>query len=169
MFSELHNLSSDVHSSSIAGFWACKGASFLNRLRKSLLHLTKSSSGCDSFQKLAIVNCCALHLYFCRNFTYFPCFNGLQAPALTEDESEELIATVLNEIDKLHRKSGIPGMMLLFPLRVTGVNAKTILHKTRVQHALERVHTQGYMVSKWIMKDLQDLWDWEETLQLVSL
>jgi hypothetical protein len=162
MFRLIQNPSKGDHSNSIAEDWANTGVKFLNKLRTRLLHLNKSAFSDDSFQKLAIVNCCALHLYFCRNFGYFSCFDGLQTPKLTENESEDLITTVLEEIDGLHKKSEIPGILLLFPLRVTGVSARTPSHRARVKSALDRVYSRGYVVSKWIVTDLQELWDWEQ-------
>jgi hypothetical protein len=115
-----------------------------------------------------MANCCAIALYHCRNFSYFPCFTDLKTPTLTEDESSSLITTILDETERILEKSMVPGILLLFPLRVAGVSARMTSHKARIGKALRSVYTRGFAVSEWVLTDLQEVWDWQENLSVVT-
>ncbi|KAK0389690.1 hypothetical protein NLU13_3263 [Sarocladium strictum] len=156
MFREL---STCTHGSSIATAWASRGDDFFRKLRDARLNIENLSHLDDPFEKLAMANWCALCLYFCRNFSYFTAFAGVKTPALTVDETENLISTILDQLETLILRQEVHGVFLLYPLRVAGTSARSISEKGRIIKALKDVYTQGLAVSEWIVTDLQHLWE----------
>ena len=54
--------------------------------------------------------------------------------------------------------SAIPGVALLFPLRMAGANTLAMENRTKVVDILGRIHQSGFIVSERIKVDVQELW-----------
>jgi len=119
----------------------------------------------DPYEKLAIANNCANLLYLCRNFTFYNCWGNVNIPILTVAEVEKLATHILDLSRELLENSTIPGILLLFPLRVAGAAATGSLQKDRVTAVLGQVHEHGFAIAKWIRNDVELLWRWQDSME----
>lgn len=117
----------------------------------------------DPYDKLAIINNCAALLLTCRNFAFYHCWGALDVPQLHEQQGEKLLSVILSLSKDLIEKSNIPGFSFLFPLRVAGTFAATQSRQEDVIHLLRRVHNQGFVFSRWVQEDLNQLWRFVES------
>jgi hypothetical protein len=119
----------------------------------------------DPQTRLAVANCCAVCLYFCHNFTFYPSIAAFGRPALSESETKQLVTDILNEAEHLNRGNAPPGILLLFPLRVAGVSARGALQRNRVVGALDTIYSHGFAVAQWLRRDVEHLWQWQEDIK----
>ncbi|KAH7131746.1 hypothetical protein B0J13DRAFT_108152 [Dactylonectria estremocensis] len=137
---------------------AAEGTSVQRRLSSwyntAVIHMDHK----DPHARLAIINCHALQLYLSQNFTYYSCWEKDAAPSLTEHQIDICITTILDLSSVLLDASNIPGLLLLFPLRMAGANAATVLQRNIVLQLLTRVFQKGFIVSQRISIDLLEYW-----------
>lgn len=62
-------------------------------------------------------------------------------------------------MQELLESSGIPGVMLLFPLRVVGSLLNQLDTRTRLVRQLDAIYWKGYVVADRVKIDLEDLWE----------
>ena len=108
----------------------------------------------------------ALQLFICMNYTFYTCWDGLSIPRLTEGEIETHVSAVICYAGEILHHSGIPGLLLLFPLRIAGTNTNEPLQKDRVLRLLSRISQTGFVVSKQITVDLEDVWAYKASQTL---
>lgn len=120
--------------------------------------ISQDTFGLDPYDKLATINNCAALLLTCRNFAFYHCWGALDVPQLHEQQGEELVSVILSLSEALIEKSNIPGFSFLFPLRVAGTFAMTQSRREEVTHLLRRIHDQGFVFSRWVQEDLNQLW-----------
>jgi hypothetical protein len=120
--------------------------------------VSQDAPSLDPYDKLATINNCAALLLTCRNFAFYHCWGTLDMPRLHEQQGEELVSVILSLSKDLIEKSNIPGFSFLFPLRVAGTFAATQSLRDEVIHLLRRIHDYGFVFSKWVQEDLNQLW-----------
>ncbi|KAI1071473.1 hypothetical protein LB507_005479, partial [Fusarium sp. FIESC RH6] len=108
----------------------------------------------------------ALQLFICMNYKFYTCWDELSIPRLTKGETETHVSTVLCYADEILDHSGIPGLLLLFPLRMAGANTNEPWQKDRVLRLLSRISQTGFIVSKQITVDLEDVWAYKASQTL---
>lgn len=107
---------------------------------------------------LAMANFHGLLLFHCRNFTYHSFWEGKPIPSLHEYEIEKHVDAILEHTERVLRSSGIPGVLLLFPLRMAGAGVFETSKKRKILKLLDRIYQTGFVVADIIRIDLEDLW-----------
>ncbi|KAJ4026252.1 hypothetical protein NW752_001191 [Fusarium irregulare] len=115
----------------------------------------------DGYCKLELAIFHALQLFICMNYTFYTCWDGLGIPSLAEGEIETHVSAVICYAGEILDHSGIPGLLLLFPLRMAGANTNEPLQKDSVLRLLSRISQTGFIVSKQITVDLEDVWTYK--------
>lgn len=108
-----------------------------------------------------MANCHALVLFLCKNFTYYSFWGEVEVPRLVETKITAHVDTIMDLSELILEKSSIPGVLLLFPLRMAGSNATELRQRGRVSKLLARVSQKGFIISERITVDLQELWKYE--------
>lgn len=103
----------------------------------------------------------ALQLFLSRNYTFYACWEGQDIPSLAAHEIEAHIIAVVNLSKQILEHYNIPGVLLLFPLRMAGANTSQSLQKDEIVRLLDRIAQKGLAVSERIKRDLQDLWEYQ--------
>lgn len=117
----------------------------------------------DPYAQLALANYHALELFHCKNFTYYSCWENRGIPSLTQSEIDTHVSSILHLSEQCLEASIIPGVTLLFPLRMAGVNAFEAEQRTKVVDILSQIHRLGFIVSDRIKIDVQELWQFLAT------
>lgn len=117
----------------------------------------------DVYDRLAVANYHALELFHCKNYTYASCWNGKLVPSLGQSEINAHVASILSSSENIIASAIIPGVLLLFPLRMAGANAFDTQQRTKTGTLLDQIYRSGFIVSDRIKSDVQDLWEFLET------
>jgi hypothetical protein len=115
----------------------------------------------DPYGKLALACYHALHLFLYRNFTFYTCWEADRIPSLSPNEIEMHATAVLAHSDDILQYSTIPGILVLFPLRMAGVNASRLSQKNKIMRMLGRISQNGFIISERFKIDLEDLWEYQ--------
>ena len=113
----------------------------------------------DPYAQLTIATFHALELFHCRNFTFYSCWESTVVPCLTPHELDAHVASTLHLSQKVLDASVIPGVTLLFPLRIAGANATCSEQRARIVDILGQIHKTGFIVSERIEADVQEIWN----------
>ncbi|RGP81833.1 hypothetical protein FLONG3_30 [Fusarium longipes] len=145
---------------------AQEGCMYQRRLQDWHEQMLEHGNWLDGDCKLALIIYHALQLFVCMNYTFYTCWDEDSIPTLTTDEIESHVSTVTSQATELLESSSIPGILLLFPLRMAGANANSPFHKDRIIRLLERISETGFVVSKRIAVDLDEIWAYKALLNI---
>ncbi|KAF2476599.1 uncharacterized protein BDR25DRAFT_375589 [Lindgomyces ingoldianus] len=120
-----------------------------------------SSDDTDIHFQLSLTYYHALLLFLSRNFTYYSYWDRMTAPLLSQYDIDSHIAAIIALAEQILDASVIPGVMLLFPLRLAGSHTKNSDQRRRIWKILDQVHWKGFIVSDRIKTDLQELWQYQ--------
>ncbi|KAJ5136311.1 hypothetical protein N7448_004865, partial [Penicillium atrosanguineum] len=115
----------------------------------------------DPFTKLAVIVYRALLLYHCRNFTFHSCWMTRTIPQLNQSEVDKHVATILGLSQSLLSDTFIPGVLLLFPLRMAGAHVFESRAQEEVLGTIREIGQKGFIVSDRIEVDLQEFWHYK--------
>ncbi|KAG9254268.1 fungal-specific transcription factor domain-containing protein [Emericellopsis atlantica] len=154
------------------GTLASEGISLLHELHLRIQDITISQAWQDDPSNgLAKSFLHAMLLFHCRNFTFYTCFDNLPIPFLSPEEVREHTSTALATCSRIAADetfSGIPGIMLLFPLRMVGVHASDRRTRLEVLRILARIYQLGFVVADRIRVDLEECWASQDDIQRLS-
>lgn len=140
---------------------AREGSRFQQRLdnwhEQSALH----ADCLNPHYKLALANYHALQLFLCRNFTYYACWEEEHVPLLAASGVEMHVTAIVVQSDDILKHSKIPGILVLFPLRMGAANANRASQQDQIIKLLERISQNGFIVSERIKVDSQELWEYQ--------
>ncbi|KAF4995731.1 hypothetical protein FGRMN_4938 [Fusarium graminum] len=148
----------DLDTSVLAG----QGFVFLQRLQdwyQSTLPHVKTT---DTHFKLALANYHSLCLLICKNYTYYDIWDLDSIPILTASEIEKHVDAVVALSTAILQDAVIPGILILFPLRIAGVNTTELSGRETILSLLDRIGRRGFLVSQRIIVDLRALWEYED-------
>lgn len=137
---------------------AVQGIEIQNEIVKWQSKNAPLSDVSDPPSGLAMANCHGLLLFHCRNFTFHSFWRERPVPSLHQYKIEEHVDAILEQTDRVLRSSGIPGVLLLFPLRMAGANVFEDSKKRKIVKLLDRIYQTGFIVADIIRTDLEDLW-----------
>ncbi|KID63407.1 C6 finger domain protein, partial [Metarhizium hybridum] len=120
----------------------------------SALHSKSTAHEC----RLALIYYHTLLLFLSRNYTYYPCWAGKATPLLSHSAISDHARSIVALIDQLLQSSNVPGVMLLFPLRVVGSLLTETEARMGVVAQLNTIYWKGYVVADRVKVDLHDLW-----------
>jgi hypothetical protein len=118
--------------------------------------LTTSNAVHES--KLSLIYFHTLLLFLSRNYTYYPYWSDSSAPLLEGGSIFNHTRCASDLMEQLLHTSCIPGVMLLFPLRVVGSLLSQTAERTRLMAQLDTIRCKGYAVADRVKTDLQELW-----------
>ncbi|KAH6874074.1 hypothetical protein B0T10DRAFT_533100 [Thelonectria olida] len=143
------------------------------RIRRQLQcwhdHATLHPDRLNSYLNLALTNYHALALFLCRNYTFYNCWDEQQIPQLTTDDVSTHVDAVLALSEAILKVSSIPGLLLLFPLRMAGASAIAACQRDQTSRLLARVSQNGFLISERVKADLHELWAHERLRSNVEL
>ncbi|KND91844.1 hypothetical protein TOPH_03447 [Tolypocladium ophioglossoides CBS 100239] len=116
----------------------------------------------DAYAQLALTYYHSLELFLARNYTYYSCWHGKTIPSLTHDEIDAHTAAIIDLSQNIIRASEIPGVTLMFPLRMSGAHAAGAQQRSRVLGILGQVYQKGFVVSNRMTVDVRELWEYQE-------
>ncbi|KAL6894891.1 fungal-specific transcription factor domain-containing protein [Trichoderma evansii] len=122
----------------------------------------------DPFNQISFAYYYALQLFHCRNFTYYSCWEPGAVPELSSLETNAYIAAITNICEKIIQTSNIPGVILLFPLRMAGAHAE-VGQRNRILKFLQQIYNSGFVVADKIKEDLCDFWTYKELEVLTEI
>ncbi|TWU78636.1 hypothetical protein ED733_005365 [Metarhizium rileyi] len=108
--------------------------------------------------QLALLYYHTLLLFLSRNYTYYPCWSAKATPSLDPSAIVRHTKSISALIDALLRSSNVPGVMLLFSLRVVGSLADETDLRSRLLTQLDTIYWKGYVVAERVKVDLNELW-----------
>ncbi|KAJ5975090.1 hypothetical protein N7481_008797 [Penicillium waksmanii] len=119
----------------------------------------------DDYTRLAVIMHGALLLYHCRNFTFYSCWEMRETPQLDQREIDTEVTMILSQSQILLSNTEIPGVLLLFPLRMAGTLVKSSTLQGKILDILYQIRRKGFVISDRIEADLQELWyhEWTTT------
>ncbi|KAB8239074.1 uncharacterized protein BDW43DRAFT_260529 [Aspergillus alliaceus] len=82
-------------------------------------------------------------------------------PQLNQSEVDKYVATILDLSQSLLSDTYIPGVLLLFPLRMAGAHVLESRAQERVLGTIRQIRQKGFIVSDRIEVDLQDFWHYK--------
>lgn len=100
-------------------------------------------------------------LFLVRNYTYYPYWQDCPHPSLGHHEMQRHVANVVSMGESIVSSENIPGVLLLFPLRVAGSLAGDLEMRRRITACLDKVYWKGFVVTQQVKIDLQDLWAYQ--------
>lgn len=115
----------------------------------------------DPFTKLAVIVHRALLLYHCRNFTFYSCWMTRTIPQLNQSEVDKHVATILGLSQSLLSDTFIPGVLLLFPLRMAGAHVFESRAQEEILGTIRKIGQKGFIVADRIEVDLQEFWHYK--------
>ncbi|PNP38559.1 hypothetical protein TGAMA5MH_09640 [Trichoderma gamsii] len=115
----------------------------------------------DPFTQVSFAYYYALQLFHCRNFTYYSCWETGTVPELSLLETNAYVAAIIDVCDKTIRASNIPGVILLFPLRMAGAHVG-FERRGKILKLLQQIYNSGFVVAETIKADLCDFWAFKE-------
>lgn len=115
----------------------------------------------DPFIQISFAYYYALQLFHCRNFTYYSCWEPGAVPELSLHEINAYVAAITDICEKVIQASNIPGVILLFPLRMAGAHAE-IGQRNKILTFLQQIYNSGFIVAEKIKIDLCDFWAYKE-------
>ncbi|EHK46764.1 hypothetical protein TRIATDRAFT_317683 [Trichoderma atroviride IMI 206040] len=115
------------------------------------------SAVADHFTQISFAYYYALQLFHCRNFTYYSCWETGTVPELSPLETNAYVAAIIDICDTIIRASNIPGVILLFPLRMAGAH-DDFGHRSKILKLLQQIYNSGFAVAERIKVDLCDFW-----------
>ncbi|KAL0767757.1 hypothetical protein CaCOL14_009996 [Colletotrichum acutatum] len=114
----------------------------------------------DPYCMLALSNYNALQLFLSMNYTFYTCWEEQDIPSLRAHEVEAHVTAVVALSNQILEHSNMPGVLLLFPLRMAGANTSQSSQKEETVRLLDRIAQKGFAVSGRIKRDLQELWEY---------
>ncbi|CAG7558111.1 unnamed protein product [Fusarium equiseti] len=137
---------------------AREGRAYQHRLQDwHSQHLGDTEHG-DIYCKLELAISHALQLLICMNYTFYTCWDEETIPRLTTREIQSRVSAIVCCADQIVDSSNIPGLLMLFPLRMAGANTNERSQKDRILRLLERISQTGFVVSNRITVDLEEVW-----------
>lgn len=115
----------------------------------------------DPFTQISFAYYYALKLFHCKNFTYYPCWETGTIPELSLHETNAYVAAIINACEVIMETSNIPGVILLFPLRMAGANAE-VEQRNKILKLLQQIYNSGFVVAEKIKVDLCEFWAYNE-------
>ncbi|PTB37977.1 hypothetical protein M441DRAFT_147301 [Trichoderma asperellum CBS 433.97] len=119
------------------------------------------SAAADPFTQISFAYYYALQLFHCRNFTYYSCWETGTVPELSLHESNAYVAAIISICEKSTQDSNIPGVILLFPLRMAGAHAE-VGRRNKILKILQQIYNSGFVVAEKITIDLCDFWTYKD-------
>ncbi|POR31888.1 Uncharacterized protein TPAR_07908 [Tolypocladium paradoxum] len=116
----------------------------------------------DAYTQLALTYYHSLLLFLARNYTYYACWHHKTLPSLTRAEIDAHTTAIIDLSQNIVVASDIPGVTLMFPLRMGGAHAVEAQQRTNVLRILGQVYQKGFVVSDRITVDLRELWEFQE-------
>jgi hypothetical protein len=113
---------------------------------------------------LAQVDYHALVLFLCQAYGFYECWDGLSIPLLAREDVENHVKSILDLSETIQAASYVPGVLLLFALRMAGVHATDETLMRIVVERLDSIYCKGFVVSLRIKFDLQELWEYRRRL-----
>lgn len=113
----------------------------------------------DAYTQLALTYYHSLQLFLARDYTYYSCWHGKTIPSLTQAEIDAHTAAIIDLSHNIMVSSDIPGVSLMFPLRMAGAHAVEAQQRSNVMSILGQVYQKGFVVSDRIAVDLRELWE----------
>ena len=163
LFEQAESISKGLCPAHLAiGRLACEGCRFQEQLQSWFTNIAPQFDHLDPYYNLALANYHALQLFLCKNYTFYTCWEGERAPSLTADMIARHTADAIALSDTVLRCSNIPGILLLFPLRMAGTNAVNASQKDEILKLLTQIFRNGFMVSERIRVDLREVWEYQE-------
>lgn len=140
---------------------AQEGCQFQQQLQSWHDQITPNADHLDPYSKLALANFHALQLFLYWNYTFYTCWEGEDIPSLTSSEIGMHTTAMIALSDETLERSYIPGVLLLFTLRMAGVNTSNLLQKNEILRLLDRISQKGFIVSERIKIDLREVWEYQ--------
>ncbi|KAK5707364.1 hypothetical protein LTR17_020760 [Elasticomyces elasticus] len=111
-----------------------------------------------SHLRLAMLYDQALVIFLCRQFDYYPFWKDQACPVLNRQEASCAVTTILSSVEDIMCSREIPGVLLLFPLRMAALHASSIVRREQLLNILNRICWQGYVVTHRMLQDVRELW-----------
>jgi hypothetical protein len=119
----------------------------------------ESSSSDNVYARLAQIDYHALVLFLCQAYGYYACWEGFLIPVLTRADVENHVKSILDLTEKIQAALYVPGVLLLFALRMAGVHATDKTLTRMVVERLDTIYQEGFVVSWRIKSDLKEFWE----------
>lgn len=123
----------------------------------------------DPFTQLALANHYAVRLFHCKNFTYYTCWQAGTVPELDQPEIDTCVAAITCFCDQILQTSNIPGVVLLFPLRMAGAHSNVEWQRDKIRNLLHQVCSKGFVVAERIKTDLGEFWQYQDDQDLIKI
>lgn len=107
---------------------------------------------------LALIYYHTLLLFLSRNYTYYPYWADKATPSLGSVAMTYHTEHTIGLMEELLQLSNVPGVMLLYPLRVVGSLLEDVDTKLRLMKQLDVIYWKGFIVADRVKVDLEDLW-----------
>ena len=117
-----------------------------------------------AYTRLAQIDLHALILFLCHTYSYYECWGSLTIPSLTRSCVEDHVKAIIGLAESIQTASHVPGVLLLFALRVAGGHATNTMLMQMVIQRLDVVYWEGFIVSERIKSDLQEFWEYRRSL-----
>lgn len=115
----------------------------------------------DPFTQVSFAYYYALQLFHCRNFTYYSCWEAGTVPEVSLLEINAYVAAIIDICDKTIQASNIPGVILLFPLRMAGAHVG-FENRSKILKLVQQIYNSGFVVAERIKADLSDFWTYKD-------
>lgn len=96
------------------------------------------------------------------NYTYYTCWEDLDIPSMTSAQIEIHVNAVVALSSQILEHSNLPGVLILFPLRMAGANAAKPSQRDELVRLLDRISQKGFVVAERIKVDLRELWEYQQ-------
>jgi hypothetical protein len=114
------------------------------------------------YTRLACVEFHALALFLCQTYGYYACWSDLRIPSLAPQDVEFHVKAILSLARTIQAAPHVPGVLLLFALRMAGAHATDAALMQLTMQRLDDVYWEGFVVSEWVKRDLQELWRYRQ-------
>ncbi|KAF5675556.1 transcriptional regulatory moc3 [Fusarium heterosporum] len=140
---------------------AAQGFVFLRRLENWYQSNIPRIKTTDTYFKLSLANYHSLCLFICKNYTYHDSWDLDDIPKLTASEIKTHVDAVIALATTILQDAIIPGILILFALRMAGSNASEHSQRQSILCLLDQIVQRGFLVSHRIIIDLKALWEYE--------
>jgi hypothetical protein len=138
---------------------ALEGTELIQTLYQWHRDYLENPSSDTVYTRLAQIDYHALMLFLCQAYGYYACWDGLPIPSLACEDVENHVKSILDLAEDIQTAPHVPGILLLFALRMASVHAIDETLMWTVEERLKTIYWKGFVVSWRVESDLRELWE----------
>jgi hypothetical protein len=99
-----------------------------------------------------------ISIFLSGHFDYRYQFNHIPSPSLPSNDIQFHVNEILQQTREALKTTRLAGILFLFPLRVAGARARTVVQSARILAMLDGISESRFVVAQAFSENLRTLW-----------